>query len=107
MNHRAPLLVATLILLLPSLYVASYLTLVVPGGFSPTIPVKGSKIGFCNPCWIVHYRLGWKASPQLFWPLEQIDRKVRPQAWLSAEDRFWNEELSGRAPILPPIRNDI
>lgn len=107
MNHRAPLITATLMLLLPSLYVASYLTLVVPGGFSPTISVKGGKIGFCNPRWIVHYRLGWNTSPRLFWPLEQIDRQVRPQAWLSAEDRFWNEERSGRAAILPPIRNDI
>ena len=76
-ESRAPLIVAIVLLHLPVLYVGSYFALVVPGGWSrqdPDLPFTA----YTRPC----YRWGGKAADIIFWPLEQIDRKVRPRAWL-------------------------
>ncbi|WP_425615811.1 hypothetical protein NA78x_005742 [Anatilimnocola sp. NA78] len=83
MTNRAPLIVAVVLLLLPVLYVGSYLALVVPGGKQfvtyyrsndPQFPLTGDvKLG--------RYRVAFQACSRIFWPLEQIDRKVRPGAW--------------------------
>jgi hypothetical protein len=70
--NRFPLIVAVVLLLLPGLYVASYFALVKP---SPLIVVTMTGQ---DP-----YRCGGAFSRKLFWPLEQIDRKVRPVAWES------------------------
>jgi hypothetical protein len=80
-NTRGPLVVAIVLLLLPMLYLASYLLLVQPGGtltwttqvtHTNNIIQTGSK---------THYLRGGRVSEVVFLPLEQIDRKVRPLAW--------------------------
>jgi hypothetical protein len=68
-KHGAPI-IAAVFLVLPMLYLGTYFALVVPGqqftwGNLPQPP----------------YRFGGRAAAVLFWPLEQIDRKVRPWAW--------------------------
>ena len=65
-TSAAPIIVA-LLLLLPVLYLGSYLTPVVPGAAMP-------------------YR-GIEAARIFFWPLEQIDRRVRPQSWAGEFDQ--------------------
>jgi hypothetical protein len=57
----APLIVAVS-LLLPMLYVGSYFAMVVPGAAMP-------------------YVGGNETAQKVFWPLEQIDRLLRPTKW--------------------------
>lgn len=64
-ESRAPLIFAIGLLLLPLLYVGSYAALVTPSPY----------------WWINHYRVSPELSAQFFWPLEQIDRKLRPEVW--------------------------
>ncbi|WP_425615451.1 hypothetical protein NA78x_005371 [Anatilimnocola sp. NA78] len=78
MTNRAPLIVAILVLLVPLLYVGSYLALVVPGQEY----TGGSGAVYRTS----YYRYGGRWAERIFWPLEQIDRKVRPGAW--ANDPF-------------------
>jgi hypothetical protein len=68
MTNRAPLILAITLLLLPVLYVGSYLALVRPG-----LP---------NPRTGSNYRYGGFVASYFYWPLEQIDRGVRPDTWL-------------------------
>jgi hypothetical protein len=75
-RHAAPI-IAAILLLLPVLYVGSYLALVTPGGTA----VGSIKINYVPYPVIDHYRAGGDISGAIFWPLEQIDRKVRPGAW--------------------------
>jgi hypothetical protein len=78
MTNRAPLIVAIVLLLLPVMYVGSYLALVWPdaeryeqaGGIIPLVPCY--RYG-CDG-W------GW----EVYWPLERIDRAIRPEAWRTA-----------------------
>jgi hypothetical protein len=77
-KHAAPLIAAVL-LLLPVLYVASYLALVVPAG--RTVWATPG----CSP-YICHYRMGEEIAPKIYWPLEQIDRKFRRGAWAESLD---------------------
>jgi hypothetical protein len=65
MKNAAPLIVAIL-LLLPVPYVGGYLALVTP---------DSSPFGGGN------YRCCPQVCSALFWPLEQADRKIRPNAW--------------------------
>jgi hypothetical protein len=62
-NRRSagPLIIAIVLLLLPMLYVGSYLAL--------------KQVEYY--CW------GGDWASRLYWPLEQIDRKMRPEAWKS------------------------
>jgi hypothetical protein len=70
----APIIVANL-LLLPVLYVGSYFAMVVPGPIS----VTGSMgIGPPNN---PNYRSHGAWESRFFWPLEELDRKIRPRAW--------------------------
>jgi hypothetical protein len=74
--NPAPI-IAVALLILPSLYVGSYLALVIPKGKTVFVPANGTPY-----LRIDHYRVGNETwLPRLFWPLEQIDRKVRPGAW--------------------------
>lgn len=75
-RHAAPIIAAVL-LLLPVLYVGSYFALVVPSG----IRVGTIKINWIPQPIIDHYRIGGDIAAAVFWPLEQIDRNVRPGAW--------------------------
>jgi hypothetical protein len=83
MTNRVPLITALVVLLVPLVYVGSYFALVSPQVLAiitydrtndPQHPVMGS-VRYS------HYRFGFNLSEQLFWPLEQIDRNVRPEAW--------------------------
>ena len=74
-KHGTPTFAATL-LLLPVLYVGSYLAMVVPEGV-PLI-LDGKNFGGHGG----NYRYNPDLlSEKAFYPLEQIDRKVRPAAW--------------------------
>jgi hypothetical protein len=82
-KHAAPIIVA-LLLILPVLYLGSYCALVVPGGIYPTLHAYKDP-GRVNQVIIdsqVYYRSGGSFSAHFFWPLEQIDRKMRPHAWV-------------------------
>jgi hypothetical protein len=72
-SSSAPPLIATAVLLLPTLYVASYLALVVPQG----VPYAE----------FYSYRAGKELPERFYWPLEQIDRRLRSAAW-PEEDRL-------------------
>ena len=72
-------IIAAVLLLLPVLYVGSYLALVVPGG-QVVFTVSPAKMKTLRGNF-VHYRTCSKLSERVFWPLEQIDRRVRPEAW--------------------------
>ena len=79
MTNRAPLIAAFVLLLLPVLYVGSYLALVVPEGRVAWI---SSPTGFSYKVPVIsHYRAGYVWPQRIFWPLEQSDRKLRPEAW--------------------------
>jgi len=65
---RTPVIVAVL-LLLALLYIGSYFALVTP-----------------HRLWGMHgnssYRIEAAGSPEIiFWPIEQLDRRLRPAAW--------------------------
>jgi hypothetical protein len=62
-------------LLLPVLYVGSYFAMVVPGPGTLTMTSSGE----CQD--LASYRFCSEYSRKLFWPLEQIDRKIRPVVW--------------------------
>ena len=69
-HNTAPVIAAILLLLLPVLYVGSYCALV-----TPTFSCLGYQ-----------YRCGYTARieywlTKMYWPLEHIDRKLRPAAW--------------------------
>jgi hypothetical protein len=69
----APIIVAVF-LLLPLLYVASYVVLVRPN----VRVIKSPAIVASN---VEHYRLPGRICGRFFWPLEKVDRRLRPGAW--------------------------
>lgn len=74
---NGPLIIAIALLVLPMLYVASYLSLVVPAGvpYGEFWCFSDKGIIFSS------YRFG-KEWPEWFYcPLEKIDRQLRPAAW--------------------------
>jgi hypothetical protein len=89
MTSRAPLILAIVLLLLPVLYVGSYFALVVPSGIPRRMagPYGGTYISFNE-----HYRFADTEAKFLFWPLEQIDRRMRPKAWQVDDliQRLWD-----------------
>ncbi|QDU29091.1 hypothetical protein ETAA8_41980 [Anatilimnocola aggregata] len=72
MTNRAPLIVAIVLLLLPVLYVGSYFALLSEG---PKLRMTSS--GFCAH--VGKYRVAEPWCRCVFWPLEQIDRMIRPE----------------------------
>jgi hypothetical protein len=72
-KHTAPI-IAAILLLLPVLYVGSYLAMVKPPD------TRQKSFQFLGGCYRT-YRIGGRSSERFFWPLEQIDRKLRPGAW--------------------------
>ena len=63
------------------LYVSSYLALVTPGGHWVTFGYLDAPI-----YWRQNYRWGGEVAEFAFWPLNRIDRKLRPEAWLLPSD---------------------
>lgn len=88
-KHAGPI-IAVVLLLLPVLYVGSYLALVKPGNY--WMRRSGDRVYFYG------YRYYGSVSdfgehsgfvsvpPVVFWPLEQFDRRVRTVAWDSPWD---------------------
>jgi hypothetical protein len=82
-------IIVIVLLLLPFLYIGAYLALVVPGGVSIvayiTLEINAAPV----PVDIrsdVHYRFAADRAAWFFWPLEQLDRAVRPGAWSSPQN---------------------
>jgi hypothetical protein len=74
-DKSAAPIIAAVLLLLSVLYVASYLLLVWPDRL---------RYSLLDSRWEVFpkYRYGTEAwAGTMYWPLEQIDRKVRPDQW--------------------------
>src|SRR5687767_213380 len=67
-------IIAAFLLLLPVLYVGSYLALVEPQG----ILGKKQPGSFSTHH---YYRIDNNLVTAIFWPLERLDRKLRPKAW--------------------------
>lgn len=83
-TSRAPLIVAIVLLLLPVLYVGSFYALVMPQGRPVLVPEGSPKPvvhGMIQLWQLSHYRFGHVIPSRVYWPLEQIDRKLRPRAW--------------------------
>ncbi|WP_254507759.1 hypothetical protein [Anatilimnocola floriformis] len=86
-ESRAPVIFAIALLLLPVLYVASYFALVHHSVKTITLEISssGGTPGSPPPQdWHMarHYRFeadGW--ASQFYWPLEQVDRLLRPHVW--------------------------
>jgi hypothetical protein len=88
-------IIATILLLLPMLYAGSYLAPVKPEGIlvgihqATSAELLDADI-YSSPSEIRftpehrYYRLGGQWSKRIFWPLEQIDRRLRPAAWATA-----------------------
>lgn len=67
-----PLLIAILFLVLPLLYLGSYFALVLP---------RGAWVRDTGNSRRVHYRHYDSVAQFAYWPVEQIDRRVRPREW--------------------------
>ncbi|WP_254513208.1 hypothetical protein [Anatilimnocola floriformis] len=76
----APLVVAIALMLIPVLYVGSYLALVNPSGYA--FATEDNRIRPCN------YRLGGEFSAWAYLPLETIDRYLRPHRWDQSDPTF-------------------
>jgi hypothetical protein len=82
-RSRLAIVVVAILLALPLVYVGSYLALVQPSGsFRPT--------GAPGEYAMDYYRAGGQFSATIFWPLEQVDRKVRKKRWEENVLRFWH-----------------
>ena len=80
-KHAAPIIVIVL-LLLPVLYVGSYLALVTPGEFQ--------RLSDGSYYWPRHYRMGNSWAGYVFFPLENVDRRIRPTVWEYQEEEDLN-----------------
>ena len=77
MKDRGPLVVAIVLLMLPAVYVGSYCALVVPRGYVIVEQVGPNGVHVPRE----HYRDGTSRIQTLFWPVEQLDRRIRHVAW--------------------------
>lgn len=81
--------VAAVLLLIPVIYVGCYLSLVKPGGIF--IPLGNGDLRYCGD-----YVYAADQARIVFFPLEQIDRKLRPAAW---------ENILTRETLLPFLQS--
>ena len=91
-KHAGPI-IAAIVLVLPLLYIGSYLALVTPQGTfvaDRTSPFSYDDLG---DGYMRSYRVQSEWCPIIFWPLEQIDRKVRPESWYGELGRIEIEYL--------------
>lgn len=77
-HSRAPIIAAVL-LLLPVLYVGSYFALAMPPVNQDRANQRANS-GRGNYGW-GGYAWGGSFAAQFYWPLEQLDRNVRPGFW--------------------------
>ena len=73
---RAMVAVAALGSSILVMYVGTYLALVLP---------ESRLVGTKSGLEVIEYRYGGIWAKRIFWPLEKIDRKVRPTAWVNWE----------------------
>ena len=76
-ESRLPLLLAILVLLLPILYVGSYLALVQQSTADIASPDRSPPVAGVIP----NYRLGGSYADTFYRPVEQFDRALRPDTW--------------------------
>lgn len=81
-RHSGVWITAIVLLLLPVLYVGSYAGLVVPKGIwiGNTYWVDEAEVTNATAHYIF-YRWGGNYAATIFWPLEQLDRRTRPESW--------------------------
>ena len=92
-HNPIPLLLTITLLLLPTGYVGSYLALVDPLG-QPIMVLNPQPIDAMDgDLKTDHYRYGGRAAAIVFWPLETIDRWLRPRTW------------AGMSLALPPLQS--
>lgn len=83
MRNLAPV-TAVLLVALPALvvYAGVYLALVAPGLVEVVIHREVNEAGGVSQTSLeTHYKAGTHRVAWVFWPLEQIDRKIRPDQW--------------------------
>ena len=91
---RDRVLVATLALLLVA-YVGGYL-----GLSNPSRAGVGRGGGYTS--WVEpNYRVGGDAAERVFWPLEQLDRRMRPDFWAT---RSYDYNTEADVAPTPPVR---
>jgi len=78
-RFAAPILAAVLLLLVATVYVGSYLAIVSP---QARIAVYNGPTPAHHFPYLTHYRFGDAWAPLVFWPLEQVDRRLRAKAWI-------------------------
>lgn len=102
-SYTAPVafLLLTFALTLPA-YVWTYFKLVTPGDYTCR-----AQIG--HVYWPRNYRSNETVAGYVFWPLEKLDRALRPKKWKvppnatgEVEGRG-QEESSGHRPLRPPL----
>jgi hypothetical protein len=82
-KHVGPI-IAAMVLASPLLYVASYFALVVPRGvFIADVASPYSYDNFGSG-YLKSYRTANTFCKRFYWPLEQADRKLRPNSWHSS-----------------------
>ncbi|WP_254513555.1 hypothetical protein [Anatilimnocola floriformis] len=84
-ESRSPLFIVITLLLLPVIYIGSYLALVVPAGRTRPVQFReadGELRTALSHFPDEHYRLSEHPCHEIFWPLEQIDQQIRPEAWM-------------------------
>lgn len=85
-SSAAPVIAAT-ILLAPMLYVGSYYCLVDTNCNWPS----HCNIGPVSPTEDLRYRVAPIVCSRVYWPIEKIDRKLRPAAWEDPLVKIINE----------------
>ena len=78
---NAPIVFLAVLLFLLLFYVGSYLALVQPRGVTVQRPWQEESGEMTIGNWYYHYQYGEQLAEGFFWPLEQIDRRVRPEEW--------------------------
>lgn len=75
-HNSAGALTAAVLLLLPTLYVGSYYAVV------DTDHPSAQGISFQHPqACDLRYRIYPELADRFYWPVEQVDRRLRPGAW--------------------------
>jgi hypothetical protein len=98
-ESRAPPLIA-FALSIPLLYATSYLALVQRGGIVHD-PPRQLPDGMLVPSYnLKFYRVDWDLLTTIYWPLEQVDRKLVPGWWLDMED--WSQKIITAPPMIDP-----
>jgi hypothetical protein len=94
LNSSAPIIIAIAILQGPLFYVGSYFALGRPEDSKWEIAArKDVGVNYHG------YHNGGNWAWRMYWPLEQIDRRVRLEAW--KEEPYLDEFRSGGVPVLP------